>query len=254
MAVVLNDVSYGSFSNISLEIVSGKITGILGDIESGKSVLVDLISNTLTPIYGNVTVEDSVGVVFQDVEEQFYFDTLIDNFNFILKMKNCKNIQKRILDSLRIVGLDASYLSRTYYSLSLSEVKKASLACALCTNPRILILDDIFNGLDKKDTDMVIRIIFMMKMRYGRTVIVVSRNSDLIHKICDKVIVVSCGNILEYDDKYNFFMNSNLLKKVGVRMPNIIKCTDLIKAKGVKGIMYRDEVDDLAKDIFRWIR
>ena len=65
-------------------------------------------------------------------------------YYLLLKRHHIKNAEKKMTDSLKMVGLDSSYLYKSPYEISLSEQKKVSLALVLSFNPKIIVLDDYF--------------------------------------------------------------------------------------------------------------
>lgn len=249
MAVVFEGASYNG-NCLSFEILKSKITGIVGSSGSGKSDIVDLISGLVECEDGKVICDGSVGIAYQRSIDQFYFDNIRDNFLFVLKMHGAS--VSRMYKSLKMVGLDNSYLDRNYFDLSLSERKKISFALAISFNPKILVLDDVFFGMgvDKK---RLIDLIRMMKVRYGKTIIVISRDADLIHSFCDDVVLLGDGEVLKYGDKYSVFTDDKVLKKAGIEMPSVIKFSKLMGKKLNKKVIYRDDALDLAKDIYRLV-
>lgn len=248
MGITFDDVSYEG-TRFSFEIELSKITGIIGKSGSGKSKIVDLISGLCDCEYGDIYLPYDAGVVYQDCADQFYFDNVRDNFNFIIKMHGLSN--SRIYKALKMIGLDSSYLDKNYYELSLSERKLISFGLAISFNPKVLILDDVFFGLDLEGKRRIIKLIRMMKMRYGKTIVILSRDANLIHSICDDVILLNDGIVVKKGNKYDIFTDDDVLKKCGIEMPNVLKFSKLMKKKLNKKVIYRDDINDLAKDIYR---
>ena len=249
MAVVFDDVFYNG-NSFSFNVEKSKITGIIGKSGSGKSDIVDLISGLCECDSGSVLCEGDVGIVYQNFDDQFYFDNILDNFNFVIKIHGSSF--DRIGKSLKMVGLDSSYLKKNYYELSLSEIKLISFALAICFNPKILVLDDVFFGMGF-DFRKIVKVIRMMKIRYGKTIIILSRNSDLVHYLCDDIILLGEGNVISKGDKYSVFTDYKSLSIAGVDVPSIIKFSKIMKKKLNKKVIYRDDVNDLAKDIYRLV-
>lgn len=250
MAVVFKEVSYNNL-NISLEIKEGIITGIIGSTGSGKSDIADIFSGLCTLDFGEIVCENA-SVVYQNKVDEFYFDIVGDNFNFLCKMNNIS--KSRINKSLKMVELGTDILDKCYYNLSLSEVKKVSLALSLLVNPKIIVLDDLFFGLNGKDRKLIVNILRKMKIRYGRTIIILSRDSDLIHSICDEVILLCDGKVIKTGDKYDVFTDYKALKKAKISVPKIIEFSNLMSKKLNKKVIFRDDINDLAKDVYRLLR
>lgn len=255
-------------SNIDLEIKDKSITAIMGKSGSGKSILVEMIDGLIIPTTGNLKIgnnilskedykkvnilRDKIGIVFQNSEDQFFLDTVEKEISFSTKHlnKKVKNIKKHVIDSLIMVGLDETYLNRNPFSLSNGEKKKIAIASVLCSNPDLLILDEPTIGLDNVSIDNLINLLKMLKNRYNKTIIIVSKDSDFIHKIADKVVIINDGKIVLQGTKYDVFTQD--IKKYGLKKPKIIEFEQLVRdSKNIK-LLYRDEINDLMKDIYRY--
>lgn len=255
MEVAFENVSYfDEVKNISLKIEEKKIYGILGSSSSGKSLLVDLINGGVFPSSGDIFLNGKVGVVYQNISDQFFYENIKDEFIFNLKINGVLDIIKKIDGALKMVGFNSRVLNKSIHELSLSEQKRISLALVLACNPDIIILDDLFFGLDGKTRDNIIRILRLLKVRYGKSIVIITRDSDLVYSICDNVMLMSDGFLLESGDKYSIFKNSSLIKKCGISIPRLIGFSDILLKKKDVNIGYRNDINDLVKDIYRFVR
>lgn len=259
MAIVFDDVTYlDEIKDVSFSIDDGKITGILGNMDSCKDTLIDLMSGLINPgdesiIYDGIDDSD-IGILYKDADEQFFYDNIISDFNLILKRHHVKNVEKRIFDSLKMVGLSSSFLYRSPFELSLSEQKKISLALILSFNPKMIVLDEPFLGLDNKDKNLFIKLINMMKIKYGKTIVIVSKDVDMIHRFSDKVVLINEGRVIKIGDKYEVLSDESLLQQCKLKVPKLIKFSILVRENKKINIGYRDDINDLAKDIYRYLR
>src|SRR5574344_2299121 len=211
-----------ALSNINLEIKENCINAIIGKSGSGKSTLVEMVNALIIPTSGYVSVDKDkrsstdtikninllrkkVGIIFQFPEDQFFNLTVRKEIEFGLLNFNYKTeqIDKHISDALMMVGLDDSYLERDPFKLSNGEQRKVAIASILVYNPKIIIFDEPTIGLDYESKTSLIRLIRMLKTRYGRTIIVISHDIDFIHSISDNVILLDKGSLILAGTKYD---------------------------------------------------
>ena len=260
-----------ALGDINTTFKEGKITSIMGKSGSGKTTLIELINALILPTKGNIEVGSRVisktrkikninnlrykiGLVFQMPEEQFFCSTVKEEIEFGMKYfnKSVKSIEKHVSDALIMIGLDDSYLNRNPFSLSSGEMRKVAIASILAFNPKVIILDEPTIGLDNKSKENLIKIIKLLKNRYKKTIIVVSNDTDLLLKISDHVILLDKGKIVLEGNKYDVFKQD--IEKYSLKRPKIIEFEQLVlEKKGIK-IGYRDDINDLMKDVYRYVK
>lgn len=257
--------------DINIEIENGKITGLIGKSGSGKSTMVQLINALNFPTKGNLEVGTfiidskkrkikkvndlrvNIGLIFQFPEEQFFNMTVFDEISFGMKYFKFKtaDIEKRVVNALKMVGLNKDYLYRNPFTLSSGEKRKIAIASILAYNPSIIILDEPTIGLDSISKKKLVELIRTLKNRYKKTIILVSHDVDLIHQISDKIIVINDGKVVLDGNKYDVFKHEAELKKYGIKLPKAIEFSNLVYKKTGKKIGYRDDINDILKDVYR---
>lgn len=262
-------------NNITLTFNEGKISSLIGKSGSGKTTLAELSNALILPTEGKVnigeyvitnegsdkscninTIRINVGLVFQFPEEQFFNMTVRDEVAFGMKFFNYRmaEMEKRTIDALKMVGLDEEYLDRNPFTLSNGEKRKVAIASILVFNPKVIILDEPTIGLDASSKKSLFQLIRKLKVRYKKNIILISHDIDLVHSISDYVYVINNGNIALEGDKYSVFKQIDKLKECGLRAPKMIEFSNLVlNKKGIK-IGYRDEINDLIKDIYRYVK
>jgi energy-coupling factor transport system ATP-binding protein len=261
--------------NINVKFNEGEITGIIGRSGSGKTTMAELMNALLFPSEGTINIGSyllstkgiknnkkindlrvNVGLVFQFPEEQFFNMTVKDEISFGMKYFNYKtnDIDKRITDALKMVGLNDNYLDRNPFTLSNGEKRKVAIASIIAFNPKIIVLDEPTIGLDTYSKKNLLQLIKKLKQRLNKTIILISHDIELIHQVSDHIVVLDKGSIIAEGDKYSVFKQEKLLKEHGIAIPKIIEFSNkVLDKKGIK-IGYRDEVNDLIKDIYRYVK
>jgi len=279
MEIKLNNVNYTVnknktiIDNLNINIKDNSITSIIGPTGSGKTTLAKLISLFIKPTNGQITFDNivvtnqknkenlnklrpNIGLVYQNPKEQFFLDTVKKEIEFTLDNLNykTKDKQKRIEDSLKLVGLNNDILYRNPNTLSNGEQRKLSLAIALSFNPKILILDEPTLELDEASKRQLVKLIKIMKLRYKKTIIIFSKDTDFVHAISDYIYVFNNSKIVLEGNKYEVFTNTKILKQNHLKKPNLIEFVDLVENKKNVKIGYRDDINDLMKDVYRYVR
>ncbi len=239
-----------SFSDLALNIEKKKITIVTGKNGSGKSRLLLLIRDELVKEGFN-----KIGYLAQNPENFFFCNTIYQEILFVLKKNKIHtDYDKKIFGALKMVGLDRSYLDRSPFDISRGEQKKVALAKVLVCNPRILILDEPFTYLDYSSKCKMIKLFRMMKLRYGKTIILATNNTDLALELADDIMALKDGEVAFKGGKFEFFTNHKLLEKFNLDEPKLAEFTNLVKnTKGIN-LGYRDDINDLIKDIYRFVR
>ncbi len=282
MEIVFNDVSFSYLAKtelevealkaISLTIQNNKINALIGPSGSGKSTLVELINGLMLPTKGTIKIGDRViknkgkiinnkelrfdiGVVFQNPEEQFIKNTVKKEIEFALKNFNYKTdkLDERISSSLKMVGLNDTYLNRNPFHLNGGEKRKVAIATILAYNPKVIIFDEPTNGLDSTGKKNLIALMKLLRDKYEKTIIVVSHDVDTLYKFVDHVIVLSRGRLLLEGNKYEVFKQSEFLYNKGVKIPRIVEFIRLVEKRTGRYLGNIDNVETLVSEVSKYV-
>lgn len=224
-------------NDIILPLSKSKIICIVGNNDSGKTSLLETVRDFIK------RRKISSAIVSQE-----------DNFSKDIVWLELSSKKSRIIKSLLIAGLNESYLDRKIKTLSTSEKQRLKLAKALENNPKVLLVDDIFNSFDTSSNLEIIKLFKLMKNRYQKTIIITTTNTEIIHALADEVFLIDNGLLVFKGSKYELFENNELLDCYGIKCPEIIEFSNIVKAKKNLEIGYRDNINDLIKDIYRYVR
>lgn len=193
---------------ITHDFQTGKVHGLVGFNGSGKTVLLKCICGFLHPSEGKILVEGKW--VGKEVDFPDSLGMIIENPGFLPNLSGFKNLKilaslrgkitdKEIRNSMEMAGLDPS-LKKSVKNYSLGMRERLGIAQAIMENPRILILDEPFNGLDKKGVQEVYALIRNLKNE-NRTILLVSHNAENIETLCDTVCEMELGSLKEIRSK-----------------------------------------------------
>ncbi len=124
-----------------------------------------------------------------------------------------------LLDLMGISGIKESPISE----LNTFERKKVELASALATTPKVLLLDELFAGCTKQETDELIDLIARIKMERGITVVVIEHVLQIIRKICDRVVVLDFGEVIESGVPENVYKSPKVIQAYLGENPDAIE-------------------------------
>jgi phospholipid/cholesterol/gamma-HCH transport system ATP-binding protein len=211
-------VRYGSkvvMQNLSLDIVEGAITCIIGLSGAGKSTILRLLNGLRRPDSGRVYVK---GVDITDMRERdlielrqkigfsFQFAALFDSLtifeNVALPLREHtklreSEITKIVTESLESVGLP-NVEQRLPSELSGGMVKRAGFARAVITEPEIILYDEPTTGLDPIITHLLTDMIIKSRNKLDGTAVVVSHDLESIFAMADYVAMLFEGAIIAY--------------------------------------------------------
>lgn len=188
-------------NNVNLNIEKGKITGIIGRNGSGKTVLLKMLVQLYYPSSGEITyingidVTNDFGVLIDTgfLENETGFKNL-----YVLSSLKGKIKKNEIYDIMNYVKLDP-WSKTKYKNYSTGMKQKLKLAQALMEKPRVLILDEPFNGLDQESVSYFREELLKLKQK-GVTMIITSHFWEDIEKLCDIVYEMKDG-VLKKNEK-----------------------------------------------------
>lgn len=188
-----------TLSDVNFDIESGDIVGLIGKNGSGKTTLMKMILG-FTPITkGEIifngqkeyTKNGSLNKIGFLLDCKLFEDfSAYDNLKLFSMYSNCsiENIDQRIVELLRFVGLDNNTKAVKTYSFGMKQ--RLSLAIALLDEPEFLILDEPFVGLDPVGVSILMDYIVKVRREKGVTVLISSHQLHEIEEICDYFLIV----------------------------------------------------------------
>ena len=231
--------------NISFSLRRGEICSILGGNGAGKTTTLSVISQKNKFNMGKITVagkdlkkykgtelfEQNLGVLPQNPQSLFVFETLRQDLEEVLKIRKFKKeeINERVTLVSKMLGL-TELLDRHPYDLSGGEMQKAALAKILLLEPKILLLDEPTKGMDALSKENLGGILRGLRDD-GVSVLMVTHDIEFCAKYSDHCMLFFDGYIVSEGSPKKFFADNSFYTTAASRMtrhlvPNIITCEE----------------------------
>ncbi len=241
-----------AIDDVSFSAEKGDLIGIIGHTGSGKSTLIQHLNGLLKPHSGKVFVDDkdiwakenkknirqvrfAVGLCFQYPEYQIFEETVYKEIAFGPKQMGLDSaeIDRRVYDSLRFVGLKEELLQKSPFDLSGGQKRRVAIASIIAMEPKVLILDEPCAGLDPRGRELILKLVQDYQYHMGNTVILVSHSMEDVAKICKRVLVMNKGSLAMYGTVDEVYSRSDELKAMGLNVPEITDIFLKLKARGI---------------------
>ena len=224
--------------NIEFDVPKGQFLAIIGHTGSGKSTLIQHMNGLLKPSSGNIKVGDKViksddknrdlreirqhvGLVFQFPEYQLFEETIERDIIFGPMNYGVSEEEaiRRAHDVIQMVGLDIEMLGRSPFNLSGGQMRRVAIAGILAMDPDILVLDEPTAGLDPRGQFEIMEMFYKLNKEYGKTIVLVTHDMDLVAKYAEEVIVMNKGVLTIKGTPKNVFKQVDLLRTCGITLP-----------------------------------
>lgn len=224
--------------NIEFDVPKGQFLAIIGHTGSGKSTLIQHMNGLLKPSSGNIKVGDKViksddknrdlreirqhvGLVFQFPEYQLFEETIERDIIFGPMNYGVSEEEaiRRAHDVIQMVGLDIEMLGRSPFHLSGGQMRRVAIAGILAMDPDILVLDEPTAGLDPRGQLEIMEMFYKLNKEYGKTIVLVTHDMDLVAKYAEEVIVMNKGVLTIKGTPKNVFKQVDLLRTCGITLP-----------------------------------
>ncbi|TVT81142.1 methionine ABC transporter ATP-binding protein [Pseudomonas sp. H3(2019)] len=208
---------------IDLAIQHGEVFGIIGRSGAGKSSLIRTINRLEQPSTGRVLIDQvdigefdedrlvalrrRIGMIFQHFN-LMSAKTVWQNVELPLKVAGVPKAEReqKVRELLELVGLQGKH---TAYPAQLSggQKQRVGIARALVHDPAILLCDEATSALDPETTQSILGLLREINQRLGLTIILITHEMAVIRDICDRVVVLEHGRIVEQGPVWEVFGN-----------------------------------------------
>jgi peptide/nickel transport system ATP-binding protein len=212
--------TFRAVDNVSFEVRRGESIGLVGESGCGKSTTSRLVTRLLDATSGTIEFDglalhdipawsfagrperSLIQMVFQDPTESLNprfsaFDVIADPLRRLGGPRATENLGERIEGLARMVGLPADLLTRYPHQLSGGQKARVGIARAIALEPRLLVLDEPTSALDVSVQAVILRLLDRLRGQLGLSYIFVSHDLNVVRLLCDRVIVMNRGRIVE---------------------------------------------------------
>jgi len=239
-----------ALDEVDFSAYEGEYLGIIGHTGSGKSTLIQHLNGLLKPTSGQVLFrgEDiwsdpqltrqtrfQVGLVFQYPEYQLFEETVYKDISFGPKNMGLDEaeIDRRVRDAARFVGLRDDQLEKSPFELSGGQKRRVAIAGVIAMEPKVLILDEPTAGLDPVGVESILGNIHDYHKAHNTTIILVSHSMEEMARTVDRLVVVNDGHIPFRGTPREVFQHGQELENMGLGVPQLTRVFHRLRNLGV---------------------
>lgn len=204
-------------SDVSLDIQRGQTLGIVGESGCGKSTLGRMLAGLDIPVSGEIhyqgknlldqlrqnprRVHREIQFVFQDplssLNPRKTIRQILEAPLKHLLQKDKPQREERLQELMRVVNLRPEFLDRYPHEFSGGQSQRIGIARALAAEPEVIILDEPMSALDVSVQAQILNLLRDLKRQFDLTYILISHDLSVVENICDEVVVMYLGRVVE---------------------------------------------------------
>ncbi len=250
---------------VSLDILRGGFTAILGHNGSGKSTIAKHMNAILLPCGGTVWVDgidtrdeeklfdirSRVGMVFQNPDNQIVATIVEEDVAFALENMGVPpdEMRERVDDALKSVGM-YEYREHSPHQLSGGQKQRVAIAGIIAMRPECIVLDEPTAMLDPKGRKEVLKTIRRLNAKFGITIILITHYMEEA-ALADRIVVMDNGEIIMDGVPRDVFSNVELMKKVGLDVPQVTELMYLLGKSGLPTDTHIIDEDECANALLK---
>lgn len=233
-----------AIKDVSFQVYSGEVLGILGPTGSGKTTtcyaMTGLVPHSLmgamagTVIIAGMDSQQTpmhdlclkVGLVFDNPDYQFSQGTVEEEVAFGLENRGVSPdaMPGLITEALGIVGL-SGLEKRSPFELSGGQQQRLAISSILVVKPDLLVLDEPTSFLDPEGKNEVYRTMSRLN-KEGKTIVIADHEVELMAEICDRLLVLNHGEIFMLGETKDILSKVAELKGIGLRVPQVTEVVE----------------------------
>jgi oligopeptide transport system ATP-binding protein len=234
---------------VSFDVYKGEVLGLVGESGCGKTTISRSILGLTEPTSGSIVFEgkelmgmkkrelrkmrSELQIVFQDPYSSLsprmrIADTIAEPME-IQKKGTRKERRQRVEELLEIVGLEKSFADRYPHEFSGGQRQRIGIARVLAADPKFMICDEPVSALDVSVRSQILNLLIELKEDFGLTMLFISHDLSVVEYICDRIIVMYLGKVMEIAKRDDLYRNPShpytqaLLSAIPIPDPSLKK-------------------------------
>lgn len=212
-------------NGLDVQLDQGQTLGIVGESGCGKSTLARMLVGLEVPTQGTIEIDGQrmdtnqtaslrkrarfVQYVFQDsmsaLNPRHTIATALESPMIHLHQMPYHDRKTLLLELMDAISLDHRLLERYPHELSGGQAQRIGIARALAAKPKLLVLDEPLSALDASVQAQILKLLIKLKAQFGLTYILISHNLAVVEAICDSVMVMYFGQVVEHAKTSDLF-------------------------------------------------
>lgn len=250
------------FKDFNLIVDNNELLSIVGLNGSGKTTLIKILCGILR-YDGYISIDNRflnetnlnnvrrcMGVIFSDIDELLIGETVSDDLAFSLENLEYSNtyIKNEIKTISNIFGIN-EILDKKIEDLNIEEKIMTVLGASLIHRPKVLIIDNVFNGVCQEFKEKIYKILINLKKENNMSIIIMTNNLEDTIK-SDRILVLNKGEVYLLDKPLEIYKNEKKLNKLGFKLPFCVELSNYLILYDVLNKVYFD-VDRLVNAIWK---
>ena len=220
---------FKALENINLSLSKGERLAVLGPNGAGKTTLILHLNGILGDLNGQIALNNnsfseeniskirkSVGLVFQDPDDQLFMPTVLEDVMFGPKNFGFSDelVKKNSMKALEQVKM-LQFIDKPPHHLSFGQKRKVAIASVLASEPELLVLDEPSSNLDPASRRELIDILKNLDV----SIILVTHDLPMALEICNRSVILNNGKITANDDTYKILKNEKVMVDNRLELP-----------------------------------